>query len=72
LAVFLLAVSLLSFLNFGVWVHGRHVAILFPFFVGLALSLKDDGQRVATLVLSASLLSLFVNLAVTRVNAFLP
>ncbi len=29
LAMFLFAVSLLSFLNFGVWVHGRHIAPLF-------------------------------------------
>lgn len=71
LAVFLLTVSLLSFLNFGVWVHGRHVAVLFPFFIGLALLLKHDRQRVAALVVSASLLTLFVTLAVIGVNAFL-
>lgn len=71
LAIFLLIVSLFSFMSFGVWVHGRHVGILFPFFVGLALLLKNNQHRITALVVSVWLLTLFVALAVTGVNAFL-
>ena len=71
MAVFLMAVVMLSFLNFGVWVHGRHIALLFPFFIGIAITLRNEGQRTALLILFASLLALFVTYAAMGVHAFL-
>jgi hypothetical protein len=72
LAVFLLVVSLFSFLNFGEWVHGRHLAATFPLFIGLALTLKRHKRlSTSTILLFSALLALFVIGMVLGVHAFL-
>jgi len=72
LSLFLLAIILLSFLNFGVWVHGRHISIAFPYFLGLGLALeKYEHLKFIVYLLFVWLLSIFVTYYSLWIRGFL-
>ena len=69
LAIFLAALSWLSFVNFGFWVQGRHASIMFPYFISLALTLQEE-VRILVLAIFAGFLGIIGVLSAFQVNAF--
>lgn len=68
-SLFIIATSMASFLNFGVWVHGRHMIVVWPVFMGLAILFRQEDKRQMLLQTSACILSLFVALNALGVSA---
>ena len=56
-AMMCLGFVLLTFVNFGVWMLGKHLAACFPLFLGLALAVRGRGTQTAWIAVSASLLA---------------
>lgn len=46
-----------TFVNFGVWMLGKHMAACFPLFLGLALVVKGRGAQTSFIAVSAALLA---------------
>lgn len=47
----------ITFVNFGVWMLGKHLAACFPLFLGLALVVRGRGAQAAYIAMSAALLA---------------
>lgn len=70
LAIFGIVVSFLSILNFGVWVHGRHLSTVFPLFIGLALVIKTEKNKYSILNLFIICIVMFSIFSALGINAF--
>jgi hypothetical protein len=56
-AIFLLATSLVSFVNFGVWVQGKHLVTVFAYFAGLAYVRLPHAVHAGAIAVLAALLA---------------
>jgi hypothetical protein len=57
-AAFLFLTSMLSFANFGVWVHGKHMTTTFPYFAGYGLLRLREIHILGIVAVLAALLAL--------------